>query len=483
MKPNGKKCGCAVLAFACILGADHRAHSGTPSVGPDVIVGELFGDTSNPNQVRRWGKVGSITGYSVGTISCNIGDAPISWIQNSPNHPVIGGQIYRLKDGRFEQIGLTWVKHGFLALDEELCSGPGGCHAPPVGHPDWGKYLFPGCSDPYSAQLNGSQQRLGPRSEINPSTGAKPFPYAMIGISGDNIYKRLQIADADLDPALNSGADYFVEGEYITADDATAGNQGNNVSYRELTVVETTPGVFELTMVGPTMREQSAIMAWAAADSNVAIESTTVAGDGTFMLANNVTDLGNGEFAYEYALYNRDSHRSAGAIQIPLGLNVTPSATGFHDVHYHDGDGEPFGATYSGLDWAMTTPAGFIQWSTESYATNIGANALRWGTIYNFRFVANTPPKPGLVTVGLFRPGTPSSFQIAARVPDDFIPDFVLGDMNVNGAVDMPDVPLFVALILDPDGAEADQQLRGDMNEDTIINAFDISMFVASLAP
>jgi len=452
---------------------------------PDVIVGELFGETFSFDNVRRWGKINAadpITAYSVGTISCNLGTDPVSWDISTNNHPVIGSQIYRLMDGRFEQIGLSWVKHGFLALDDDLCT-PGGCMAPPDTDPNWGRYLFPGCSDPYSSALNGNQPRLGPRSEINVVNGVFGAPFLTSGQSGNTIYKRLQIHDVDIDPDLNPGALYFIEGQYVTHDDTTAGTNHNNVSYRQVLVSESTPNTFNLTMTGPTNREQSAINAWKASDANVQIHTLTVAADGIFMLASNVVDLGGGQYEYEYALYNQDSHRSAGSISIPLGANATATDTGFHDVDYHGGDGIPFGTTYSGTDWTPTVGASDITWATTPYATNANANAVRWGTVYNFRFQSNGPPETGVVTVGLFRPGSPTSFTIPGYAPGDYTPPLVLGDMDANGVVDMPDIPLFVSLLLDPSSATMDAKTRGDMDLNLINDAVDVQMFVDALAP
>lgn len=454
---------------------------------PDVIVAELFGETFSFDTVRRWGKLNAahpITAYSVGTISCNLGADPVEWDISSNHHPVIGSQLYRLMDGRFEQIGLSWVKHGYLALDDDLCS-PGGCTAPPSSHPDWGRFLFPGCSDPYSSNLNGSQIRLGPRSEINVVTGSFGTPFKTAGQTGDTIYKRLQVHDVDIDPDLNPGALYYIEGQYVTFDDTAAGTNHNNASYRQVLVSENTPGIFTMMMTGSTVREQSAIYAWAANDPNVQIETIMVPSDGIFRLASNVTDLGNGEYEYEYALYNQDSHRSAGSISIPLGTGASASDLGFHDVDYHGGDGEPAGTgvTYSGTDWTPTIGANSVSWATVPFATNINANAVRWGTVYNFRFQSNGAPKPGLVTVGLFRPGSPTTFTIAADVPDDFSTPLVLGDMDANGVVDMPDVPLFVALLLDPSAATMDAKLRGDMDVNLSNDSTDVQMFIDALAP
>ena len=278
---------------------------------------------------------------------------------------------------------------------------------------------------------------------------------------------------------------YYIEGQYLTLDDTNAGTNHNNVSYRRVLITESSPGVFSLMMTGPTIREQSAIEAWALNDPGVEIESAAIPSDGTIILANNVTDLGNGEYEYEYALYNKDSHRSAGSISIPMGIGASATNLGFHDVSYHGGDGEPVGSgvTYSGTDWTPTIGASTVSWATVPYATDISANAVRWGTIYNFRFRSNGPPKPGTITVGLFRPGSPTSFTIAGRVPDDFTPPFVLGDMDSSGFVDLPDIPLFVDLILDPASATADAKLRGDMDVNLVNDALDLGLFVDALIP
>ena len=118
---------------------------------PDVIVGAL---TGNPSNLQRWGSSNGIIAYSVGTTSCNIGDCWLNWISGTPDHPVIGQNLFRLKDGRFEQIGQAWLKHGFTALQGTVC---GSCT--PSGT---GARLGVGCSDPYDTGLNGSQTRLGP---------------------------------------------------------------------------------------------------------------------------------------------------------------------------------------------------------------------------------------------------------------------------------------------------------------------------------
>jgi hypothetical protein len=76
---------------------------------------------------------------------------------------------------------------------------------------------------------------------------------------------------------------------------------------------------------------------------------------------------------------------------------------GFNDVDYQQ---EP----YSGDDWAESINGNEIQWSTETYATNQNANALRWSTIYSFW--CDSADCPTELTLGIFRPGTPTEITI-----------------------------------------------------------------------
>ncbi|MCA9283564.1 MAG: hypothetical protein KDA30_16200, partial [Phycisphaerales bacterium] len=103
---------------------------------------------------------------------------------------------------------------------------------------------------------------------------------------------------------------------------------------------------------------------------------------------------------WEFAIQNLNSHSSAGTVTIDVPAGATVSNVGFHDVDYHSG--EP----YSGVDWTTTLGAGSVAWSTTPYATDPNANALRWGTLYNFRFETDMPQAiPQNVSLGLFRPG------------------------------------------------------------------------------
>ncbi|MCA9319098.1 MAG: hypothetical protein KDB53_00115, partial [Planctomycetes bacterium] len=183
------------------------------SIGPDVIVGAIPGVANYPH-------VNGIDAFAVGTTSCNIGTAPLNWVSSTNDHPVIAQHAYRLDQGRFEMIGQSWLKHGFVALADSLC---GTCQ-----NPGTGSLLGVNCSDPYDASLNGSQNGLGPKFEVDAFTGIYPFPATNLNSSGNSIYKRLQIATTDLSPVLHPGAQFLIEAQYVSKDDAAAGNHFNN---------------------------------------------------------------------------------------------------------------------------------------------------------------------------------------------------------------------------------------------------------------
>jgi hypothetical protein len=364
---------------------------------PDVIVGDLIGKT-------RWGVIGGIHAFSVGTTSCNIGSCWLNWISSTNRHPVIGQNMYRLKNGRFEQIGQSWLKHGFTALAETLCSTA--CIPPPDG-----SHLGVNCSDPYSSSLNGSQTRLGPKFEVNPVTGVFPYPATDGSRTGNVIYKRLQVRSTDLDPSQNAGALYWVEGQYVTGDDASANNQNNNASSRTMTVSTISAGNFDITLTGTTQRLKTAIENWPTIDPGVVLTNTNVPGDGRIILGARATSLGGGQYHYEYAFYNMNAERAIGSFSVPIPPGAVVTNVGFHDVDYHSG--EPF----SGTDWPSTVNATSVTWNTETFAANPNANALRWGTLYNFRFDANIAPGTFSVTAGIFKPGSPTSFTLSTVAP------------------------------------------------------------------
>ncbi|MFT3684857.1 MAG: hypothetical protein QM783_08000 [Phycisphaerales bacterium] len=210
------------------------------STGPDVTIGDLsdLGAYTTTGTGSAWmassASVGSTTGwraFAVGTNSWNIGDIPVEWQMSNQLHPNIGQQMYRAKNGRFEQIGMSWLKHGFASTNSSDFPQIGACDQPPNGSTQLGV----NCGDLYDSGLNGSRSYLGPRFDINPTTGVFTYPWnSLVGTtpsdSTDPVGRRLVVADADVQPAQNVGAQYFVDCRYTTQDDAQWNNGRNNFS-------------------------------------------------------------------------------------------------------------------------------------------------------------------------------------------------------------------------------------------------------------
>ena len=163
-----------------------------------------------------------------------------------------------------------------------------------------------------------------------------------------------------------------------------------------------------------------------------------VPGEGRFHLGSRVYDNGDATWDYEYALHNLNSDRAARSFAVQIGSDVAIIATGFHDIDYHSGDGMG-GIDQDGTDWTATVGMTQVLWTTDSFETNENANALRWGTLYNFRLTADTPPRAGTIQVELFKPGTPASVSVVALVPRACV-----GDIDADGYIGIGD---FLALL------------------------------------
>ncbi|MHC4414565.1 MAG: hypothetical protein ACYS0G_04710 [Planctomycetota bacterium] len=392
-------------------------------IGPDVIY-------SNCQAVANWGAVGGIRGYSLGSHTCNVGDENLLWGNTHDGTPGLAMNAYRLHDGRLMQVGMSWVKHA-------CCAAAGsGCGLPCNGQ--GGSVLGVGCRDIYSASYNGGQSRLGPRSDLNPYTGDwQPAP----GGSGNDIYKRLQVAEADLVEADYPGALYFVEGVYVGVDDAQSANWLNNASYKRVTVGNN----FSLDVTGSMYETIPAIFAWRDhgngvdnPDNSVKVSKIDVPDEGRFIVGVKTTDNGDDTWRYEYAIFNLNSHRSAGSFSVPIPPSVNVTNVGFHDVDYHSGE------LYDNTDWDMTVEPTGVTWSSPAtFDEDPNTNALRWGTMYNFWFDADAPPADDQVTIGLFRPGVPESITPQVLVP---VADACPWDCgNADGSVDIADLLALLA--------------------------------------
>ena len=396
--------------------------SETPTLvpGPDVIVGDL-------PEMAQYGNdtVNHLVGLGVGTTSCNNGDQPFDWFAlPQTDHPVIPQNLYRMSGGatndeRFEQIGQSWMKHAFTALEGTVCGtcNTSGCTT--------GTHLCPGCSDPYGSSLNASQTGIGSRAWLNPFTGV--FPSTANNHSGHShtgTSHRLTVASSDLNPAQNSGATYFAEGQYLTPHEYAwcqshpgQCNMYNNASYRRFNVSGSGDN-YTFSSSGSTVRMQGAINAWQTLGGATVNQIEPDPGnDGIWFMGYKVTNPSTGVWHYEYALYNQNLDRSIQSFSVPIGPGVNISNIGFHAPPQEPGwanDGTFNNLGYSSTPWNVTQDSSSITWSTETFVTNQNANAIRFGTLYNFRFDADQPPNATDATVGYFKTGSPMTVAIQA---------------------------------------------------------------------
>jgi len=392
--------------------------------GPDVIIGELIGLVQSET-----GSVGGRVGLALGTDACNKGTIDVDWFALPSNdHPFIPQNVYRMSGSadntqRFEQIGQSWGKHAFAAASSNTCGY--GCNG--VG----GSHLGSGCSDAYGAGLNGSQTGIGSRAWVNPFTGNFPGSTANnhTGHVHDVTSHRILVDVNDLNTTLNIGATYFAEAQYVVPHEYTwcqshpgQCNMYNNASYRQYSVTGINQP-FSFTSAGPSVREQPAIMAWTGATVNQ-IEPDP-GNDGIWFMGYKVTNISENVWHYEYAVYNQNLDRAIQSFGVPLGCGITVNNLGFHAPLNPPGfanDGTLGDAGYSNAAWTSNQTCSALSWSSETFAQNQNANAIRFGTLYNFRFDSNSPPQATNATIGFFKTGAPITVAIQGPSPSTCTP-------------------------------------------------------------
>ena len=360
---------------------------------PDVVVWDL-------QSYANYGPAGGYHAYALGTTSCNQGDVPLLWQSSTNLHPVIGQNMYRWKDGRFEQIGMGWLKHGFFALSLSDC-GP--CQSTD------GTTLGVNCSDPYTASRNGSQGGLGPKYEVNATTGFFPYPPANPSYSGSTA-RRCRVPSSDVIPSENPGAVYFMEGQYVCPDDSPddTGDASNNSSHRRLNMASS--GAIS-SFDGPTIQELPAIASWDDLDPEVDLHEIEIPGEGTIWFGSRVFDEGDGTFRYEYAIFNLNVDRSIGALRLPWDASNVANVATHKAPEWHSGE------MFTNESWDMTISDGEMVWSSDSYLSNEMANAVRWANLQNITIITEAEPTIGNATLDFFKPGSPANLQIQTNVP------------------------------------------------------------------
>lgn len=385
------------LTFALIISAMGRA-----APAADLVVQEIDASTFPANNVFRVGTIidsDPRSAYSARATICNTDTGNVSVSISSALHPKVSQNLYRIKNGRMQQIGMSWSNHTAIVVNEDLCD-VGAC-ATSMTTTD---AIYSFCATRLTGLFLSAQTRLGPRREINPQTGLAPSPFTSSGQTGVNVLsKQLQVRHSDLDPALNAGARYLYEIQVINSEDSDSNTHTNNVSSREVIVQKIAANDYNLFFTGPTFVSKPAVSAWAEIDPQVQLNTIDIPDDGRLILASNVDQIAPNRWRYNWSLYNQDSFRAVSGLSIPVPEGAVVESADFVDVSYHSGDGFVFGTSFDGTDWPAQTSGNSIQWQTDDFASNPNANALRWGTTYSFQLVTNSPPTASTFDVELYR--------------------------------------------------------------------------------
>ena len=235
----------------------------------------------------------------------------------------------------------------------------------------------------------------------------------------------------DFDQTMNPGAAYYAELVYVTPDEYTwcqshpgECNMYNNASYLQFSVAGTTN--FSFTQVGSPMRMTPAFTAWPGATVQTIEPEAGI--DGRAFIAYKVTGPVSGVYHYEYAIFNQNLDRGIQSFSVPMkllpggngaGIDAAQNV-GFHAPPQHPGfpnDGTQGDAGFSSTPWVSHITGFSIIWSCETFAENQNANAIRWGTLYHFRFDSTAPPQAAEATIGFFKTGSPITVVIQGPMP------------------------------------------------------------------
>ena len=315
----------------------------------------------------------------------NVGQATVEWYRAiTPDgqvgaHPYLVMHIYRLKDGRFEQIGRSDVKHAFFAVNSG-CGCPGG------------HLFYANCGDIYGTGSNSNRTHFGPRDEVNSVTGAwtslgSHFDAVPVNdfrdhggnSAHDSFEHRLVVAEPDLQ---DGSARFFAEAWYLAAGDI---NIFNSMGRREFEP-KLEGSFWDFLFLDATMLSGAAIDAWPAAEGPGAASTDEPfnAAGGQGRLSIRVEPQPDGGFRYEIGLMNFDVNAGLDELRIPLPDDITVS-----DLTFFDGDDDPAN------DWTPVVAPTELRWQAGS------GEEQGWGTLFSFGFYAESRPQAVTAQVGV----------------------------------------------------------------------------------
>ncbi len=398
----------------------------------------------------------------------NVGSNDVRWYWaieppgfNGPNvgvHPFLSMHFYRITNDVIEQVAQSDLKHAWNTVNND-CPCPSG------------QVMYVGCEDTYGVSNNGNQFYFGPREELDANTAqwtslGSHFDATPVDDTRDHGFDsgdhgvldhRLQIDEAELQVP---GSEYVVEAWYIAQGDVDI---LNSMAHRRVTQ-QKIGNTWSFSFADSQTTNGPAIDLWVSPDSSDASERHTTrdTGVGLLKLAVKVTDLGGGQFHYEYALMNLDFDRQVNRFSIPVLAGAV-----VENMQFGDGDAD------LSNDWSMAQGDGLLTWSAPP------ASALDWGTLVNFRMQTNVPPATAAAALIPLEAGSNDNISTLTLAPAQASG---AGDTDSDGLLDSADNCVLVA---NPDQRDSDGDFFGnacdaDLNNDGEINFIDLSELKAA---
>lgn len=335
---------------------------------------------------------------------------------NNDQHPYLVWNLYRINaNGSIEQIARSGVKHAWLTTNQGCASGE--------NHD--GSILGRACSDTYTDGNNDANKDLSLRSEIIPATGqwgrcGSIFDPGCTGSNtnsnptDDGFVRRLAVHEQQISPTKNPGATYLFDSWYLARQDINIYN-----SQASLWVTPSYSGS-AWNLGGATGYKLGSVTdRWVSENvptgTSVSNKELSVA-EGHAKLAVRVTDLGNGQWRYDYAVHNLDfaravtqgaepnlrvvSNKGFDRFAVPLPAGAVVGATSFSD-----------GDLDSANDWTVSTTGGQVAWTAAA------GNTLDWGTLYSFSVTVNKPPVASSGELRVAETGSPSGYTLDTLAP------------------------------------------------------------------
>ena len=336
-------------------------------------------------------------------------------------HPYLIWNLYRINaGGSIEQIGRSGVKHAFLTVNGGCLDS---CNDPHI--------LGRGCSDTYGTFNNDSPGDMGPRSEIVPASGIwgrcgsiwDPDCNGSPGDNGNDSWtQRMKVPESQVASTLHPGASYIMDSWYLAREDINI--------YNSMATITGTPSFFGGTWNfsgQANYRLGAAIDRWVdpASPPANAMNSELAAVEGHAKVAVKATDLGGGNWRYDYAVMNFDfaralmdpadgsgpnprvlANRGFDRFSVPLPSSQVVIATSFSD-----------GTADGANPWTVSTTGDRVSWNAPDGAS------LDWGTLYSFSLTVAAAPVEGTSSLDVAGAGTPAVYDVATLVPDVTVPD------------------------------------------------------------